>query len=377
RGSHVSYRLSEDGFRTLASGDLPLKGGRVEVAGSLDRPGFLRCDLTWAAGDDTVKAVAACGFAVESIRPTGRLPEDYSRFWREASVELVRIPVDPRLEEVVVDDLPGARRYRVSLASVGGGRVFGWLTLPPGDGPFPAVLAVPGAGVGRTAKGSAYARDGFAVFSINVHGIEPDREDEYYERIKNGPMGGYDYLHYGKQDPYHFYFRRVIQDCMRALDYMCSRDDIDTTRIGMMGSSQGGFLSLMTASADKRIKGLVASVPGLCDHTGSLYGRAAGGPQLLDDVTGDATARVVRTLSYYDAALAAQLIKAPALLGIGFLDAVCPPTTVYAAYNNLAGCKAVENFETGGHGHGSPEGWGKRSRAWLLEKLNERSAVKK
>jgi hypothetical protein len=59
------------------------------------------------------------------------------------------------------------------------------------------VLAVPGAGVGRTAASPAFTRRGMAVLSINVHGIEPDREEEEYRKIKQGPMGGYDYLHFG------------------------------------------------------------------------------------------------------------------------------------------------------------------------------------
>ena len=290
----VHYRLSEDGVRTLSSGEIHLEKQHAEIRGSLDRAGFLRCDLTWIDGGDTLKAVSSCGVAVEDIQPTGQLPEDFERFWRQARAELVRIPIDPRLEEVEVEDIPGARRFRISLASTGGGRVQGWLTFPPGEGPFPAVLAVPGAGVGRTAASPAFTRRGMAVLSINVHGIEPDGEEEYYRTIKQGPMGGYDYLHYGKKDPYQFYFRRVIQDCMRSLDYLHTHSEIDSSRIGMMGSSQGGFLALITASIDKRVKALVANVPALCDNAGSLYDRASGGPQLLEDVPEDERKEVAR-----------------------------------------------------------------------------------
>lgn len=367
----VSYRITEDGARLLAEGSFKLEDGGAQLEGTLDKPGFLRCDLTWIDGPDTVKAVCACGFSVESIRPTGIMPHDFSRFWREAAAELVRIPIDPRLEQVEDEDLPeGARRYRVSLATVKSGRVHGWLSFPPGQGPFPTVLVVPGAGVGKTWRGTSYIKAGLAVLSINVHGIEPDREDKYYQHLKSEQVGlGWEYLWFGLEDPYHYYFRRVIQDCIRALDYLHTRQDVDTTGLGMYGSSQGGYLSLMVASIDKRVKALVANVPGLCDHTGMLYGRASGGPQLLD---GNLNERAVRTLSYYDAALAAGLIEVPAMIGVGFIDAVCPPTSVYAAYNNLKGEKAIENFLT--IGHGAPKDWGKLTRAWLLERLNGRGA---
>jgi cephalosporin-C deacetylase len=364
----LQYRLSEDGARTLAQGEVKLTDGRAKLKGTLDRPGFLRCELNWTNGPDTAGAVAGCGFSVESIRSTGRLPGDFLRFWREAAAELLRIPIDPRLEQVEIEDLPGARRYRVSLASVGGGRVYGWLTIPPGEGPFPAVLLVPGAGVGRTGKATVFAQAGLAVLSINVHGIEQDREDEYYRHLRSEQVGlGWDYLWYGLNDPYHYYFRRVIQDCLRALDYLCTRADIDTTRIAITGGSQGGYLSLMVAAIDSRIKALAGAVPGLCDHTGLLYGRASGGPQLLEE---DSNPGIIRTLSYYDAALAAEFIKVPALLGVGFLDPVCLPTTVYAAFNNLKGPKKILNFTDKWHGLGP--GWGETSRPWLLQKLNER-----
>ena len=365
--AEVDYSISEDGARVIDEGKVKLENGRAELTGSLDRPGFLRCDATWIAGKDTVRAVAGCGFSVESIQPTSRLPEDFLRFWRQAAAELLRVPIDLQIEQVEPEDFAGAGQYKLSLASVKGGRVHGWLTIPPGSGPFPTVLVVPGAGVGRTGRAVSFAKEGVVVLSINVHGIEPDRKKEYYRQL-NAELGqGWDYLWYGLSDPYQYYFRRVIQDCMRALDYLYSRVEVDTARVAVAGSSQGGYLSLMMAGIDKRVKGIIANVPGLCDHTGVLYGRASGGPQLLKPGAGEAE---IRTLSYFDAALAARLIEVPAIIGVGFIDAVCPPTTVYAAYNNLRGEKAIENFYN--VGHGSAPGWGERSRAWLLEKLNAR-----
>ncbi|MEA1997631.1 MAG: hypothetical protein U9N45_08315, partial [Gemmatimonadota bacterium] len=82
--SRVSYRLSEDGVVTLAEGDLELNRGQARLSGSINTPGFLRCDLSWTVGGDTLRAACGCGFSVEAIRPHGRLPGDFDRFWREA-----------------------------------------------------------------------------------------------------------------------------------------------------------------------------------------------------------------------------------------------------------------------------------------------------
>ena len=55
------------------------------------------------------------------------------------------------------------------------------------------------------------------------------------------------------------------------------------------------------------------------------------------------------------------------MVGVGFIDNVCPPTSVYAAYNNLKGEKVIENFTT--LGHSVSPGWTERSITFLKKKL--------
>ena len=45
-----------------------------------------------------------------------------------------------------------------------------------------------------------------------------------------------------------------ISGIRRCLDYACSRSDIDSTRIGMMGLSYGGYFTLHTMAVEPRIK---------------------------------------------------------------------------------------------------------------------------
>jgi cephalosporin-C deacetylase len=363
--ARLVYRFTEDGARVLGQGEQPAPGGETILRMSFDRPGFLRLDLTLVCGPDTLEQACACGFDPEAIRPTGVLPEDFDRFWRNARAELLRIPVDPRLEEVPAPEIPGARRFKVSLASVGGSRVYGWLTLPPGEGPFPAVLCVPSAGVKPSDPRAAFTRAGMAVMAINIHGIEEGRDKAYYLGLADGVLDAY--RGFGADDPYQFYYRQAIQGAMRALDYLVSRPEVDASRVAVSGGSQGGALSLLLAGLDNRIKALAANVPAMCDHTGSLYGRPSGWPVLFQ--YGDRE-RTLRTAGYYDAALNAGLIEVPALLGVGLIDTACPPTTVYAAYNNLRGPRRIDYFPWMGHSEGP--GWGEFSIKWLIEQLNRK-----
>jgi cephalosporin-C deacetylase len=359
----ISYRISEDGERTIDRGNLTIGGGKGTISAKLDRPGFLRLEIESSYGAETLKAASGCGFAVEAIRPTNKLPDDFHRFWRHARAELLRVPMDARLEQTRFEDAPGSGHYLVSLANIEGSRVYGKMIVPEGEGPFPAILWVPYAGVYQVEAHSTYADSGFIVISIDAHGIAQDKDQEWYRQLANGTLAGY--RHFGNDDPYKFYYRRVILGAMRAIDYLYSRDDVDTTRLAIVGGSQGGALSLLVAGLDKRVKALTAAVPAMCDHSGSLYGRPSGWPQMLK--SGE-EGPILRTSRYYDAALVTGMIEVPARLGVGFLDNACPPTTVYAAYNNLRGEKTIDNFPT--LGHQTRKGWVGETIGWLKEKLD-------
>ncbi|MBW7998267.1 MAG: acetylxylan esterase [Candidatus Glassbacteria bacterium] len=361
----IEYRLSVDGKAELERGWLELRGGEAVVRGMLDMPGFLRLDLTAVAGADTVRRAWGCAVAPLAIRAAGALPDDFDRFWGQGKAELLRIPLDARIEAVPGDEHESTL-YRISLANLEGSRIYCWYRVPKGQGPFPAVLAIPGAGVRREGTRENYAEAGFAVLTIAIHGVGQDHELEYYDQLGRGLLAGYQ--RFGMDDPYRYYYRRVILGLIRCLDFLSSREEVDQERIAVQGSSQGGGLSLLVASLDKRVKALASNVPALCDHAGSLHGRPAGWPQLLNHAGATEREQVMRTMGYYDAATAASRIEVPALLAAGFIDGVCAPTTVLAAFNNLKGPRWIEMVP--GMGHASPKGRAERWPRWLRDALD-------
>ena len=143
---------------------------------------------------------------------------------------------------------------------------------------------------------------------------------------------------------------------------------MDKNRIGVSGSSQGGGMSLLVASLDERIKALTANVPALCDHPGDLHGRPSGWPFLLRRAVDGEKAKVMHTMSYYDAATAASRITVPALLSAGFIDRTCAATTVLSAFNNLQGTRWIEMVP--GMGHATPKDYATRWPRWLRDALD-------
>lgn len=64
-------------------------------------------------------------------------------------------------------------------------------------------------------------------------------------------------------------------------------------------------------------------------------------------------ASALHTLSYFDGSVLARHAAAPAIFSVGLMDPVCPPSTVYAAYNAYAGAKAIYEYPYNGHEGGS------------------------
>lgn len=146
----------------------------------------------------------------------------------------------------------------------------------------------------------------------------------------------------GILDENSYYYRYVFMDCCRAVDYVLGRDDVDESRVGVTGISQGGGLSVATAGLQKRISLLISSVPFLCNFERAMN-VAEEGPylEILNYLKyrPDDEKRALETLSYFDAMNHAPNIIVPSFISVGLADVICPPSSIYATFNHLAAKK--------------------------------------
>jgi cephalosporin-C deacetylase-like acetyl esterase len=244
-------------------------------------------------------------------------------------------------------------------------RVYGVLCEPKGDGPFPAVLHVPGAGV-RGYRGQVeMAEKGVITFQIGIHGIPVDIEGPLYDNLRWGALAGYNVFNLDDKDRY--YYRRVYLGCVRANDFLTSRPRYDGKNLGVTGGSQGGALSLVTAGLDPRVKVVGAFYPALADTTGYVHGRAGGWPHMFQDESRHRSPEKLATIAYYDVVNFARRVKAPGLYTWGYNDETCPPTSMHAAYSVYTPEKKLLLALETGHTQ-TPETTA-RMNAWLTERL--------
>ncbi|HVQ30290.1 MAG TPA: acetylxylan esterase, partial [Vicinamibacteria bacterium] len=351
--------------KTLA---LPPEGLTLKVAG-LKHPGFLRLVATATLEGQEYRALATAGFAPEKIAPTVPNPPDFDAFWSAGKDALAKLPIDAKLVPMPESSTGKADCWHVSLQNIGAdgtgwSRFFGVLCEPKGDGPFPALLQVPGAGV-RAYKGNVeMAEKGIITLQIGIHGLPVNLDPVVYEALGRAALSGYPTFNLDERDRY--YYRRVYLGCVRANDFLVSRPRYDGKTLGVTGGSQGGALSIVTAGLDPRVKVLAPYYPALSDVTGYLNDRAGGWPHMFKD-EGRRLAPRIAVAPYYDVVNFARRVKAPGLYSWGYNDEVCPPTSMYAAYGVITAEKSLLLALETGH-FTTPEQVAKVNR-WLEDRL--------
>jgi cephalosporin-C deacetylase-like acetyl esterase len=189
------------------------------------------------------------------------------------------------------------------------------------------------------------AARGVITLEIGVHGIPVNLPQEVYDQLDTAALNSYWF--YNLDDRETYYFHRICLSCVRANDFLASREMWDGKNLLVMGASQGGQLAIATAVLDPRVTGLAVTHPGFCDVSGDLHGRAGGWPHPFraDPDTGQpspqATPAKIATATYYDTVNFARRLKVPGYYTWGYNDDVCPPTSMYAAYNIITAPKEL------------------------------------
>ena len=153
---------------TAVAGAAPL----IVDGGTMKEPGFLRLIATAEVDGRTYRGLGTAGFTPDRIQPTHVNPPDFDAFWDGERKRLAALPIDAKWTPLPDYGTANAECSQVNLQNVGvtGGtsRLYGILCVPRAAGKYPALLAVPGAGV-RPYRGLAeLAGRGLITFQIRA-----------------------------------------------------------------------------------------------------------------------------------------------------------------------------------------------------------------
>jgi len=234
-----------------------------------------------------------------------------------------------------------------------GAPVSGYFARPQGANArsLPAILMVHGAGVrsaGLDFTRWATQQGGMLAMEINAHGIPNGREPEFYKNLADTTLLRYSTS--GRDDREKNYFVGVFLRLLRAIDFLTLQPEWDGKTLIVYGSSQGGYQALAAAGLDSRVSFICAGVPSGCDHSGMVVNRISGHPKLVTMVNGKPVEAELNAARYFDGMnFAARATTQGAAVTVGFIDVICAPTSVYAAFNALAGPKKLHADVLAGH----------------------------
>ena len=234
-------------------------------------------------------------------------PADFAAYWEAVDRALERLPGRPVLERRPEESTGFCTVYGLKLTSVGPYRIFGFYSVPKGEGPFPAILQTPR--YGSVNHISDYNdRQRYVCLQLMHRG----------QRLADQPFAA-EYpglLTRGIADPGTYIYRDIVADCLRSAEFLLSQPVVDPSRVAVIGDD----LALITAA--RRPRFTVDELAGLV-----FYRLAEALPTTseypIEEVNDylrahpDRRRAVERTLSYFDPRHHAPDVTATTILSVG------------------------------------------------------------
>ena len=282
-------------------------------------------------------------------------PTDFDVFWDESVAEMQAI--DPQLELRSADfQTSFAECSHLTFNGTGGARIHAKLLRPrQAPRPHPALLMFHGysANSGDWVDKLGYVAAGFTVAAMDSRGQGGLSQDT--GGVTGGTLHGH--IIRGLDDePQKLLFRNIFLDTAELARIVMAMPEVDERRVGALGGSQGGGLTLACAALEPRIWRAAPVFPFLSDYqrVWEMDLDEAAYAELRDyfrrfDPRHERETAVFTKLGYIDVQHLCPRIEAEVLFATSLRDTICPPSTQFAAYNKIRAPKSMILYPDFGH----------------------------
>jgi len=171
--------------------------------------------------------------------------EEFDEFWSAVDGEVRGLGLDRTvLKPLALRSSEGSTVYTVRLPSIGDGEVFGYFSVPTGDGPFPGLLEAPG--YGSVVHISPFERRQDYVVLTLVHRGQRLADEEYAATYPG-------LLTAGLESENDYRYKGIIADVLTGLDWLMGRPEVDARKVGVAGSEAGLMAASMRSDAVKAV----------------------------------------------------------------------------------------------------------------------------
>ncbi len=292
---------------------------------------------------------------LHTYQGTNPRPADFDDFWARGLAEMNAL--DPQIEIVPADfQTPYARCSHLYFSGVGGARIHAKLLQPTtSDETHPAVVMFHGysGSAGEWMDKLPYVAAGYTVAALDCRGQGGRSEDP--GGVKGWTLRGH-IIRGVDDEPDKLYYRQVFLDTAQLAKIVMAMEDVDEQRVGAIGGSQGGGLTLACAALEPRIKRVAPVFPFLCDYRRvwdidqdkDAYAELREWFRRFDPQHKRAD-EIFTQLGYVDVQHLANRIRGEVRMAVGLMDTICPPSTQFAAYNKITAAKSYVTFPDFGH----------------------------
>ena len=283
-------------------------------------------------------------------------------FWERIEAQLAETDADIAIERDGLYSQPEWDVYRVRYTSTGGHRLFAWLSVPHGDGPFPALVRMPDY---ASVHDIIYTplRERAVVMNATHRGQRNSDglvQASYPGLLTDGIESADAYTLFG-----------AYADALRAVDVLGAQGIAELSgNLALTGAGLGASLALAAAARRPTVSAVAADTPLALGHPGALepglgYPLAELGDYLRANPGRERA--VESLLSVVNPVTTAPAVRCPVLMSAGRFDrSVCPLPFAEELAEALPECdlRVYDGAaEGGGHIHGQVRG------AWLAERL--------
>ena len=285
------------------------------------------------------------------------MSDGFDAYWDGVLAELDSVPAEPEVEAIPLRETDFATMSGIRLTGIGPYRLFGYLNVPKGDGPFPALYWPPKymSVHQMIPQGSANAiRSRFVTFSLAGRGQR--NADKPFAAMFPG------LLTEGIESPETYVFRGIAADAVRGLEFLTSLEFVDRTRVVAIGND----VAMQTLALRPRATHLVCAPELFVDSLG-LAARSRAYPleEYNDFLRSHPSKRdaVAATLSHFDLRSFAPRVGATTLVMAGPEGSILGPEAIRPLTEAIRGETTVHASQRSGYKDGLYE------ESWVAEKL--------
>jgi cephalosporin-C deacetylase-like acetyl esterase len=270
--------------------------------------------------------------SMHSLQPASIRPDDLDAWWDALDAELATFPAAPESTISPLHSTDHSTTYVVKLTSIGSYRFEVFLSIPDGEGPFPAIFLAPGYGSVVTPP-SYDDRMRYVAMAVRYRGTR-GADKPYAAKFPGMLTDGID-------DPNAWIYRSILADTLRAFDYLCGLPMVDTSRVVVNGNDIG----LLVAARRDGVAALAVGASFFYRLT-DVYPQSEAYPvEEINDYLREFPDRreaVNRTLAYVDPLHQASAVTADTLVVVNDAGSVGGPEWLEPLVQALGG--AVEQY---------------------------------